>query len=153
MHYHARPGNLGVCLLFIKLCVSGLQINIRSIPPYFKVLRLPSILAVSFNAHHTKALTTGDQFGDYQCVTSTEAPGEGNSLRVSACSSYLITLRMSGSHRATQIFISAVKSLQLLADDVIQYPTVNQSLPKFPDLGAIIRWVAQNRFQRLQRGQ
>lgn len=73
-----------------------------------------------------------------------EAPREGNALCVGSCSNYLITLRMSGSHRATQIFIAAVKSLQLLADDIIQYPTVNQSLPKFPDLGAIIRWVTQN---------
>lgn len=100
-----------VCYSSSCVWVSGLQINSRSILPYFKVLRLPLLLAVSFNAHHTKALTTQDQFRDYQCVTSTEAPGEGNSLRVSACSNYLITLRMSGSHRATQIFISAVKSL------------------------------------------
>lgn len=59
---------------------------------------------------------------------------------------------MSGSHQVTQLFVAAVKSLQLLADYVIQDSTINQSLPKFPNLGAIIRWMAQNRLKRLQLG-
>lgn len=49
------------------------------------------------------------------------------------------------SYQVTQFFISTVESLQFLTDYVIEDPSINQSLAKFPNLGAIIRWMSQNR--------
>lgn len=50
------------------------------------------------------------------------------------------------SYQMTQFFISTVESLQFLTDYVIKDTSINESLAKFLDLGAIIRWMSQNRF-------
>lgn len=55
------------------------------------------------------------------------------------------------SYQATQCFISTVESLQFLTYQLIHYSTINESLAKFLDLGAIMGWMLQKAFQRLDR--
>lgn len=68
-------------------------------------------------------------------------------LRSAPYHKYLIdTHAWPGSYQVTQLFISTVEHLQFLTDDIIEDPSIDQSLAKFPNLGAIVRWMSQNRF-------
>lgn len=53
------------------------------------------------------------------------------------------------SYQVTQFLIAGIESLQFFTDDIIKNPSINQCLPKFPNLGSIISWMTQDWFQRL----
>lgn len=50
------------------------------------------------------------------------------------------------SYQAIQFFKSTVESIQFLSDYIIKDPSINESLAKFLDLGAVIHWMLQNGF-------
>lgn len=55
------------------------------------------------------------------------------------------------SYQVTQFLIAGIESFQFFTDDVIKNPSINQRLPKFPNLGSIISRVTQDWFQGLIR--
>lgn len=55
----------------------------------------------------------------------------------------------SNSYQVTQFLVASIESLQFFTDDIIKNPSINQCLPKFPNLGSIISWMTQDWFQGL----
>lgn len=53
------------------------------------------------------------------------------------------------SYQVTQFLIAGIESFQFFTDDIIKNPSINQCLPKFPNLGSIISWMTQDWFQGL----
>lgn len=71
-----------------------------------------------------------------------------NSIRLKLKSTSTLT---PSSYQVTQFLIAGIESFQFFTDDVIENPSINQCLPKFSNLGSIISWVTQDRFQGLIR--